>query len=142
MKMSLIYWFWIFIVVFLVGLIFISITTSFSVPDNVNRVEWLRNNKRKELGIIVVLCIILFLLTYLSYLVDGRIKFEAPFGQATVFLLAIAIILLSNFFITRDSISRHTYDAHPLLFHVTIFLIFLSVLTGIICSIKIFEQRV
>lgn len=140
--MTPIYWIWIFIVIFLAVLIIISVTTSFNTPDDVNRVDWLKNNKWKELGMIAAVCMILFLLTYVSYFVDGRVKFEAPFGQATVFLLAIAILLLSNFFITRDNTSRHTYDAHPLLFQVTVFLIVLSILTGIIGTIKIFQQRV
>lgn len=141
-KMRDIYWIWIFLVIFLIFLVIISVTTSFSVPENVERIPWLRENKRPEIATIFGICLILLLLTWVSYLINGRVKFEAPLSQPTIFLLSIAFLLLSNFFVTHDSTTRHTYDAHPILFYVTIFLLIVTVLTGIICTVKIFENRV
>lgn len=137
-----IYWIWIFLVVFLIILIYFSITTSFSVPENVDRLAWLRQNKRPEIATIFGIAFILLFLTWVSYLTNDRVKFEAPLSQPTIFLLAVAFLLLSNFFVVHDRATRHTYDAHPLLFYVTIFLLFMTILTGIVCTVKLFQERV
>lgn len=129
-------------VIFLIILIYFSITTSFSVPENVDRLTWLRQNKRPEIATIFGIVFILIFLTWVSYLTNGRVKFEAPLSQPTIFLIAVAFLLFSNFFVVHDRTTRHTYDAHPLLFYVTIFLVLMSILTGIVCTVKLIQGRV
>jgi len=112
---------------------------SFSVPSNVVRsIDYLWTNLKNGMITYYLLLLLLTVIVFCSFWYPTVVKFHVPFSQPGIFLIAVAILLLSGFFID-ENFSGRRIDTHPLLFQTSVFLIILAFATGIVTNIKLFS---
>ena len=133
-----IYILWLLLVFLLIVVIIVVWTTSFSVPlefEN-NSLKWIYQNKRRRMYLWIFIVILILAISFWMFSMRETIDYQAPLSQPGIFLVAITILLVSNFFIIKSSGLVQNSDAHPMIYYTTIFLIFMTLISGIFCSLK------